>query len=498
MRRFLFTAAAVALVPLTAMAQSDPARPHTMKTDGSTESGWVVSIPAGSSDFFNVRYDNNTATAVGITVAVADFGALSTYPRLGIYGANLGVDATGNTPDLSNAFVELLSPSLLTGQIGPHEDVPVPATGVTGLAHVAVQFPPGDSGLMGVHADTDTSDRGGNSGPGSPDPFDASFFTTDGYSSVAVGPFGAGDFGLGIVKDPVSSTFEGAGGTLKLTVANGDLTGDFNTVRVIASDDFGLYIAAADFGNPAGTLWLLFISFLGAPILPVGPVLPTLPGSPGSRFIRIASSWPFGAGGITINFVAITGAPGVPGSVGITNEVTVSSLADPNVSWGANDDGSYETGWVVQIPSASSDYFCSAYGNPPGATTVDLALAAMDFGATVSSYPRSGLAAPNTGLDGTGLTPDIAFGVYAEAPAFFTAGTFVTTSGQLVTVTLGLLLSAADAAVGFIQFPPGDPGLLGIGGDTNSTALPNKNGWTLNAFTTPANAFGVNWGLRAQ
>lgn len=493
MRRFLFAAAAAALLALPATAQQ-PEHPHAAKTDGSMEGGWVVSIPAGTSDFFNTRHQAPaTGTAAGINVAVSDFGAASSYPRIGLYPANLGVDPTGDSPDISLPLAEANSPPVLGGPLHDHVDIALP-TGIPLNTHVSVQFPPGDPGLLGVAADTDLNDRGGNSGPGAPDPHDASAFSQDAYATPGLPFDGLGDFGLGI-NHLATSKLSGNSGFLQLTVNNGDTTGDFTRVRVIATDQFGVAFFAPKFSAP--TLWLLFLSFLGAPIKPVGPVLPTIPAA-AHTWIRVGDVWPSGAGNITINFVAISGAPGVFGSVAISNEVTVSSVPDPNISWGALDDCTYESGWVVSFPTGPSDYFNVNWGDKGSAVNGNMHVAVMDFGTAFSSYPSAGFAPPNLGVDPGGFTPDLG-NVYNSAAFPFPSLTFVTTCGQMISNPVGGVPASAGDVIGFVQFPPGDSGLLGIGGDTNGTVLPNRNGWTLDGYSTPANLVGyANWGIRAD
>ena len=133
------------------------------KTDGDTESGWFVQVPTGPSDFFNVRYDGVFEVA-GINIGVADFGATMTYPQVGIYDANMGLDPTGLTPDLASPVAEALSPPILGGPIGDRCLVTFGGThSVSGTIHATVQLPPGDSGLLAIHADSDRDTRGGGS-----------------------------------------------------------------------------------------------------------------------------------------------------------------------------------------------------------------------------------------------------------------------------------------------------------------------------------------------
>jgi hypothetical protein len=493
MRRFLLAAASVALLPVVASAQQRPEFIHNTKTDGSTEGGWVVQIPSGSSDYFNVRYDIPNTSYSGVHISMYDFGTATTYPSIGIWGTDFGLDPTGFTPDPSVVYTQATNvPG--GGLLNDYHDIDTPDVVVpAGTAQCVVQFPPGDAGLLGVGGDTDVIERGGNSGPGAPDPFDSSAFTTNGYAAAAA-VFGGGDWGLGGLRIP---NFVGVSGILRATVNNAQLTGDFLKIRVLAGDDMGIAFYMPEFAAGTGQhLFLLFISFLGAPILPVGGLIPANLDGGTYRYQRLGIPWPTGAGGITVNFVAASGRNGALGSVGISNEITISSLDDPNNAFGSWDDCSYETGWVVQIPSLTSDYFCVKYGSPAGAISGDLSVAVMDFGGTVTSYPSSGLAPPNLGLDASGLTPNLAT-PYSSFPFPFPPLTFVTTCGNMVT-NAGPGFDPSGGVNSFIQFPPNDPGLVGVGGDTNGSPNPANNGWTLNGFSTAANQFSVNWGFRTN
>lgn len=492
MRRLLFTAAILGAATAAVSAQ-DLIR---VKTDNNYESGWVVQIPAGSSDFFNVRFDGSVAAAAGIHVTVADFGAATPFPYVGITGANTGFDPTGNTPDLGTTYGDDLGglSSWLTGSTGINVNEQFSSSANVALggdAHVVLQFPPFDPGLLGVSGDSDTNVRGGDESPGGgSNPFDSSFFTLDGYSTPAAGPTPA-ESGMGILANPGSGTTAALFGS--------STAGDYNVFTVGAGDGFGIGCYT---GN---TLWGLFISFLGVPITIVGPVLPALPydsnsdGTADWNALKVGSTWPTGAGNLTVNFVTISGTPGVIGSIEVSNEVTVYSLPDPAPTpWGVNDDGSYESGWVVSIPSGSCDYFSESFASCPTTTTwTGISLAVMDFGGSVSSYPDSGLAAPDTGLDPSGRTPDFT-AIFGNGPFAFPPLTFVTTSGQMVSNSFGTADVTGLDTVGFIQFPPFDPGLVGVGADTTAGGSTNT-GWTLDCFSTPANGFSTgHWGLRAD
>ncbi|MEW6742468.1 MAG: hypothetical protein AB1486_06895, partial [Planctomycetota bacterium] len=87
-------------------------------------------------------------------------------------------------------------------------------------------------------------------------------------------------------------------------------------------------------------------------------------------------------------------------------------------------------------------------------------------------------------------------------PFTFVPLTFATTSGMYVTNDFGDIPYATfgtDDVHGVIQFPPGDSGWLGVGGDTTPTlAVVWGSTWTLNGYTTAANRFDAiaGWGIR--
>jgi hypothetical protein len=485
MQKFLFAVACFGLMILPAFAGDSAFTTYNVTdTDGSMDSGWVVSFPTGSSDYFNTRYDNLAGRPLaGVSVGSGDFGSGLSYPLAGVFAPNLGVDGTGNTPDLTSGTT--------TG--------PVPGGGavynfvyaslggtVTGGAteHVVVQLPPGDSGLLGVGQD----DSGGA--------LNFSGWTLDGYASPANGTGAA--FGLNANVD-VCQEFTNNNGVLALFTDCGDDTGDFSTTTVGAGDDLGM----AFFAPASGTLWMLFLSFVGLPVKALTGALPTFPdGTCGA--LRGCTSWPPGFGGFTFNFVAVSGLPGVKGTVGTSNEVTVVTEPDVPCTWGTRDDGTYEGGWVVSGVAGSSDYFNVNYNClvPPGvANVLDYKLAVMDFGSTATAYPTTGVFDSNYGVDPSGLTPDLSAG-FQVAPMTYPAGLFASTSGlmQVRTFTTPVAYGsfASDDVHGVVQFPPGDPGLLGVGGDTTVTGSNWYNGWTLDGYATPSNDFSgtAGWGMR--
>ncbi|MEW6746646.1 MAG: hypothetical protein AB1486_28225, partial [Planctomycetota bacterium] len=419
-----------------------------------------------------------------------DFGSGTSYPRTGLFDANITLDATGNTPDLATGTSAGALPgggvvyNYVYGSFGGNY------TPASEPNHVATQFPPGDSATLAIaNDDTSTTLFSG--------------WTQDGYTTPAYGGY---NFGLNAIVNriaelqaaPAPAAYDGG---LSQYLESSDERGDFTTVTVGTGNFYGLIYNNAT----SGVLWQLWLSFLGAPFKKLSPTLFTFP-SGGGAYLRAGDFWPYGFGGFTFNFVAVSGKPGVLGSVAVSNEVTLITLPDVGCNWGIADDGVVESGWVVSIPSGSSDYFSNYFNcgfTPPVDYVTNYLLSVLDFGTTATSYPSSGVHVANTTIDPSGWTPDLSFG-WAVAPYTFVPLTFATTSGMYVArdfVDIPYATFGTDDVHGVIQFPPGDSGWLGIGGDT--TPSPNVNWastWTLNGYTTAANRFDTiaGWGLRMQ
>jgi hypothetical protein len=512
MRKSLFAAAAFAFLAIPAFAQR--CDQYNTQDDGSAEGGWVVAIPAGSSDYFNVKYPISSKTPAGtlicgMSICVADFGASVSYPVVGKYNSNLGLDPSGCTPDLGSPLASVNNPAILGPPLFTWRCVDlIPfRTPVTPM-HAVVQFPPGDPGLLGVCGDSDLNANGGGECPGTPVVHDTSGFTQDGYATPSI-QFAGATWGLGCKVDCCDTVQRTGGPVLRFFTDPGGMCGDYCTVTRRAGDFTGL----AFWGRlwrvnpPLCDTWLIFLSLFGVPLFPVGPALPSLACDSCNDAdnvrddccsIRIGATLPTGVGGFTFNFVAFAACNGVAGTVGMTNEVTLKTLPDPNIQWGQYDDGSYETGWVVSIPSGSSDYFNVNFGSCPGITISSLDMAVMDFGTSATAYPRAGVSRENLVVDASGNTPDLG-ATYRDFPATFPAFTFVTTSGALLNYPFAPFSPTTANTHQFVQFPPGDPGLLGIGGDTNSAFISGLSGWSLDGYSTPANLVGyANWGMRLQ
>lgn len=467
------------------------------------DSGWVVGFPTGSSDYFNVGHNvvagiGNTEDVAdglpltGVAIAVTDFGSGATYPVVGVFLPNLGLDPTGNTPNLASPLVAVNSPAIGPPPLFNYAALDTPEAAIPGgttKVNSAAQLPPGDSGLLGIGADSTTAHPGvGNSG-----------FTSDGYTTPSlIGTFF--DFGINPGQDNSSTTSCKAAdrkphGRLRVSIPQQGIgSGDKLTTSLKGGDSLNL----AFFGSKSGDKWRIYFNVAPCtPAIAIGPILPTVADGDGDgSFLRLNATWPAGFGGQTFRFSAVwgNGACAAPG-VGFTNCVTI--ITNPDPSFGICDDGTVESGWVVQIPSGSADYFSNNYGPKPGSVNglVGLTIGVLDFGAG-TPYPSSGVSPSNLGVDGTGNTPDLGSPFATVSPFTFPAGTFATTSGSYISHAIsvpGGSLGSGNVHA-WVQFPPGDSGLLGVGGDTT-----NPNGcsyFTLDGFSTPAISFGVNWAIR--
>jgi hypothetical protein len=503
--------ATLAIAATTAFGQTKESTIWSNPKGGLIDGGWVVQFPTGSSDWFDTTYTVlpnsgiNTEDGViagllpikGIAISVADFGSGQPgYPEAGCVLSNLTLDPTGETPNLADITFGGLTPfpitppTLFDFETRVSAGNPTAVPGVNLTIHVVAQLPPGDSGLLGIGADSgSTGTTGGLSG-----------FTTDGYTTPSIGASFL-DFGLSKGQDNSATTSckqndrKGHGRLRASNLTQGIGEGDHLTATVKSGDTLNL----AFFGTKSGDKLRLYFNVAPCtPAVAIGPVLPTIPDGDGDgTFIRLNATWPSGFGGQTFRFSAVWGNPACsnPG-VGFTNCVTIITGIDP--SFGVCDDGTMESGWVVQIPSASSDYFNNNLGNGTGhASLTSMSLSVLDFVTAAAGYPTSGVSNANLGVDPSGNTPDIGSPLATVSPFTFPSGTFDTTAP---------FVSAAIAVPGgslgtnvhvWVQFPPGDSGLLGIGADTSS----GTNGcsfFSLDGYSSPAVSFFANWGMRVN
>ncbi|MEW6744714.1 MAG: hypothetical protein AB1486_18330 [Planctomycetota bacterium] len=466
-----------------AVAQNVPPQYlNVTNTDGSLESAWVESHP-GPSDYWNSRFDGLSGRPIaGVAAGSADLGVDWVYPRAGLYDANWTLDPTGNTPDLSSGFTAGPVPGgdvVFNYVFGSFGGSVVP---VLEPQHVVCQSPP--DGLMGIGNDDDTTTVFAG-------------WTNNGYTPPAHGRY---NWGLNPVVDAIAELKALPGGChsyLHQYLSWTDETGDFTSLTRRLGQFYGLLYHT----SCLGARWQVWLSSLGTPITKLTGKLFAIP-SGGGGYLRAGDFLPCGFGGFTYSFVGVGGVPGVQGTVHISNEVTLILLPDPVSPWGIKDDGSIETGWVVSIPSGSSDYFSNwFYCCQTPFYVTDFWVAVLDFGTTATSFPMSGVFAANHTLDPSGWTPDLSQG-WGVQPFTFVPLTFATTSGMYVTndfPDIPYATFGTDDVHGVIQFPPGDSGWLGVGGDTTLTpAVCWGSTWTINGYTTPANRFDgtAGWGIR--
>src|SRR5262245_57778624 len=125
-------------------------------------SGWVVQLPAGPSDFLSVPYpvqggSGNSEQLVdglpitGVAVSVADFGSSTSFPLVGVFPPNLSVDPIAMTPDLASPIVAVATPPLGTPALFAFVPIDTGEGSIppgTSTVHAVVQIPPGSTSLM--------------------------------------------------------------------------------------------------------------------------------------------------------------------------------------------------------------------------------------------------------------------------------------------------------------------------------------------------------------
>lgn len=495
MRKALLSFAAMALAAAGASAQSENSTIWSNQAVA-IDSGWVVIFPTGSSDYFSQAFaavatlnveDGTVSKSMpirGVGVASSDFGTTQTYPTVGVFRPNVSLDPGGNTPDLSLP-IATSTETYVTAPLFTYQDydttaqASIPLSDATTLS--VAQLPPGDPGLLGVGADS-------NAAPGT------SGFTQDGFATPSV-TLTFLDFGMAIGQDnsatssckPADRAPSGRLRTQKLTAA-GIMNGDHLTTVVTGGDTLNL----AFFGTKSGDKFRLYFNTAPCtPAIAIGPVLGTANDGDGDgTFLRINATFPSGFGGQTFRFSAVwgNGACLAPGA-GFTNCVTVITTAD--AQYGIIDDCTMESGWVVNIPALSSDYFNNSFGaKPSGVNGVTaLTISVFDFVTATPAYPTSGVSTANTTVDASGNTPHVTGGgvLATVSPFTFTSGTFATTCSQFVSHAVSVSGGAmtGPSIHGWVQFPPGDPGLAGVGADTSSGTT-GKSFFSLDAYTTPS------------
>src|SRR5262245_51204576 len=163
----------LALVATTASAQNASIWSHQLANDAAIDTGWLVSIPSVTSDWFSAAYNvtaglgdnddrqfiNGNMNVNGIGISVADFGSTQSYASVGVFRPNLPLDASGLTPNLSlpiakSSDVIKTGTPLFTFQFFSAGEGDIPAGDTTAVA--AVRFPVGP-GLLGIGCDSTAS-----------------------------------------------------------------------------------------------------------------------------------------------------------------------------------------------------------------------------------------------------------------------------------------------------------------------------------------------------
>ncbi|MEW6742172.1 MAG: hypothetical protein AB1486_05395 [Planctomycetota bacterium] len=474
-------AVVVIMIGAPARGEDSPASTENVtNTDGVLEGFTDDWIPRGPEDYFNTRFDMLAGRPVsGVSIASADFGSGGSYPVAGLFDANLSLDPSGNTPDLARGY----STGPVPGSGSPIYDYVFAGFGRVVTAgpnpqHVVAQLPPGYTRLVILMDYTAPQ-------------LNFSGLSRDGYQTPARSTWA--DIGLNVNVDAVTELQGGRDGRLRVFTPLTDERGDFTTLTIRPGYTPLGFVFFAPF---AGSLWVLFSSAGGGPVTGWSAPIPTTPDGPGG-YTRTGGVLPPVFGDVTFRFVAISGVPGVLGTIGISNEVTVHALP---ATWGAWDDGTYDHGWVISHPGPS-DYFSvnlAQSGNPP-ANITHIDLAVMDFGTHVTAFPMSGAFPANFTLDASGNTPDLSH-PYDAAPHPFPPGVFATTSGQLVSRAISPPIPYAsltsDNVHAVVRLPPYE-NLLTVGTDTGVEFISGKSAWTQNGYSTPALRMdGGDWGIR--
>jgi hypothetical protein len=467
---------------------------------GRVDSAWAVSDPTGPSDYFSVAHHVEPGNAnvavlaealpiVGVSVSVADFGSGRTFPTVGVYRPNLTLDPTGITPDLVAPIVEIPSPPnpappLFT--FVPFETgeglIPPGSAGVV----AAVKMPEGDSGLLLVGGSTFVVTK-------------RSGYTSDAFTSPAI-PLDPVDLGINAGQDNLAGTSckssdRRPNGRLRVWRRTPDVGRGDRLLSLIAP---GETLNLAFFGTMPGDRFRMYLAPSPCgPTIPLGPVLATRPDPDGDgSFLRLSATWPPTFGTTTWQFSAAWGNEACPSpGAGFTNCITVISEGPPD--WGRYDDGVFEDGWVAQIPSGSSDYFNINFG-PPASNVhgvTELVIAPLDFVTAVPAFPATGVSNANLSIDPTGNTPDIIAPLALIAPFTFPSGTLAWSSSQMIHHPLSVPASSLGSHVhGWLQFPPGDSGLLAAAADDNYPIGPAY--LSIDGYATPAIGFFDLWGIR--
>lgn len=389
MRKLFSVPAVLTLVASGLYAQELPsgATDSRIEWDGTAEVYWKVFAPNGPSDAFNVDMDanNHDIRVVGMGMTMLNTGAVNA-PAAGVIGIfldNLGVDPTGNTPDLGNSLSFKVSPlDVDPGVDNDIYDIPDVTIASSLNTHLVHRGAPGDSTIW-LGSDTN-GPQFGNSG-----------FTTDGYSTPTI-PFTV-NFVMGVEGIPTTCpTFWANGGTSTTISEEDDVCFLFN-------------------GCCAGQPLMIFLSTCGGSIIlpAINVVFFTGLGSVDDlgRTFSFCAQWPCDVvpTPITLCFRCIYRECPPAKKILISNEVSITVNEGCLPCFGQKDDGVLDANiWKVQNPAGSADYFNVEQGDPASAgasTLTSVDVASWNFCATPAPWDEVGIYDSNLTLDPTGGTP---------------------------------------------------------------------------------------------
>ena len=490
MRKFWASLAALSLAAAASAQTIDGSKlAYCRYDDGTGESGWKVNAPTTSGDGFSVDFNADCAgkTILGVCVETFETGVVASNGYVGIYPDNLGVDATGATPDLGSPLAELLHPTGLNGAAGCGSPVTYDtadvALGSSGV-HASYSQAAGDS-VLWLCADTNSPVAG------------RSYFTTNNYATPAI-PFSV-NWVIGLGYKRKAGTFLVNGSDTKVTIVEG------GTLSLDLS------------GDSDGSPWL------GCYVIKIGPLtfgpfyLPFIWNSSFGPTPPITVPCGSGAAPFTLCWTAFWGDSDDKKKNGkakiktTCNTVAVCVLDDPTdcgticACFGLSDDTVLDaTIWKVQNPAGSLDFFNVRYVCHTGSMITGVEAASWDFCGSSQSWATVGVYAGDNPVDPSGNTP----GTLLTSAATTTIAPFAsdwTYPATFYDVT-DIPVSSTTVYHGAVQWNPGDT-CVWIGSDTDGTddASPPDCGkipgstsfFTLDGYATPAILFtSANWMIK--
>ncbi|MFO0983591.1 MAG: hypothetical protein U1E76_17995 [Planctomycetota bacterium] len=164
-------------------------------------------------------------------------------------------------------------------------------------------------------------------------------------------------------------------------------------------------------------------------------------------------------------------------------------ITDVNQNIGVGNYSDMNSCWSVQVPTGTADYFSVCFKVAPGIpnlpNVVDglpvtgIAVSLCIPGGIVGVFPRIGVYYPTTP---GGCTPDLnnrvieLLNVVVPGPV---ASDFI-----FFDTPEAMIAPGTPTVIAAIQLPPGDPGLVQIGGDSSSS-ISGSSYYSLNGYSTP-------------